>query len=444
MKFPLALFNPVTEAAVEAAPSASPAPTPAAPTPAPTPQRSAGDFMGRPGPAAPAKPDESQAPPPAARTSFIDRINETVKKPAAPAVEAKPEPAKPVEKPAPAVEKPVEAAKPDFDLSDWLKQHVPEAPDGVPATKLGEFKGIRELLSKALTDLKAQATENMMLKRGVPAPEAQKQVAAPLPETEAVKKLTLEYQQLQTKYDTELKAFNESKAKAELADNPAFMAQFDGTRANLVDEMTSVAQDAGIDAKIIEELTKAGSEYKIGKVLEEVEDKTAKALLAAKAKEFVGISKQKDAAMSNPLTELQRWRDYQDGLNGTMVSAMTDKMRGAYLQATVDVGPALAKEDVYFSTPAGRATLESLNLRFQNGLDLTPAEIVGALAKRDAFEAYRDYAEVQQKRIAELTAENARYAEAANTSSATDPSAPGGGQGGGGGFSMSSVWGGKK
>lgn len=427
------LFNEAVDPAAPAASGGGAAETPPAPL-------SAGDLLGV---SAPAKADETP------QGGLFEGIEQSLQANRdARAAEAAKAAEKPIEKPVdpaaekPKVEEPAKTEEKPFDWEARFSELIPEAPGGIPAAKVEEWKGLRNLLKTTLEDLKTTSTELAMLKSGKPVEKVDAPTEQALPETEAVKKLQLELQGLQSKYETDLKTFNEHKSRTDLKENPAFMAEYDGKRAGLFDEMTDVAKEAQIDESVLKAVTEAKSEYAIGKALEEVTDKTAKALIMSKAKEFLSLSKGKDAVLANPIEELKRWKDYQESLNGTAAASITDRMRGAYLKATVDVAPALAKDDVFFQTPGGKAVLNNLNVRFQSGFDLTPGEAVTALAKAEGFDVYRQFATRQQARIVELESMVAKYASA-DPAKASD----GGGSGGGNesaGFSMASVWGGGK
>jgi hypothetical protein len=328
---------------------------------------------------------------------------------------------------------------PGFDLGKWLKDHVPETPEGI--AKVEDWKAQRTLLSKALEDLKAVSIENEMLKAtGAKSAEAAKPGAPVMPESDAIKALQLELESVKTSTATELEEYRQHKARAELQDNHAFKAEFDGKRAAILDEMTGVVKDAELDEKLVNTLLEAGSEYKINKALEEVTDKTAKSLLASKAKSFLEISKAKDAALSKPIDEVKRWKDYHESLNGVMVTQVNERLRGGFVTAAAEVAAKLtsADGDIFFRTPGGAATLQQLTQRFQQGLDLTPAEVVEALAMRDGFQVYRGLSEKQAKTINELRALVQRY-ENQDPSKVVDPAAPKGG--GKAGFDMSTMFG---
>lgn len=322
-------------------------------------------------------------------------------------------------------------------LERWLKERVPDAPNGI--AKIEDWKSQRDVLKKALTDLQTVSLENEMLKKsGVKTDQKPGDGAQALPETEAVKKLSLELETLRKSYDTDLAEFKASKAKADLSGNQAFRAEFDGKRAAILDSMKSIVSEAGLDEQLVETLINAGSEFKVAKALEDLQDPTAKSLLIDKAKSFLDLTKQKDAALANPIEELKKWNDYAESLNGVVASRITDQLRGAYINA---VGEALEapeiKDDIFFSTPGGRSVFEQISQRFSRGLDLTPREVVTKMALAEAAPVYRAMAEKQAAEIARLTNELARYARQ-DPGQMHQQSAPGGSAKSG--FDPGAVW----
>lgn len=286
---------------------------------------------------------------------FINGV--TDKAPAAvPAVEPGKAPAAPAPEPAkPAAELGKEPAAPAaFDMQAWLDRHVPTDPKGI--AKVEDWKAQRGLLQKALADLNEVGLENAMLKQaGVkPAAAAADPNTPVLPETEAVKALQIENQALQQRYEADLLEWQAHKARNELEGIDAFRAEFDGRRAGLVAEMEAVAHDAGIDKAIVKALVDAGTEYKISKALEDLDDPTAKSLLTGKAREFVKLTHAKDAARRNPLEEVAKWRDYQESMRGVVATTVAKDLQGAYLNAVGKVATVLTgKEgDIFFRPPA--------------------------------------------------------------------------------------------
>ena len=71
-----------------------------------------------------------------------------------------------------------------------------------------------------------------------------------------------------------------------------------------------------------------------------------------------------------------------------------------------------ADGDIFFRTPGGRQTLEALSQRVSRGIDITPAEVVEALAAREAYTAYRAIGDKLAAENAQLRKDIARYAAA--------------------------------
>ena len=363
---------------------------------------------------------------------------------AVPAVDPGKAPAVPVPEPAkPAAEPAKEPAAPAaFDMQAWLDRHVPTDPKGI--AKVEDWKAQRGLLQKALADLNEVGLENAMLKQaGVkPAAAAADPNTPVLPETEAVKALQIENQALQQRYEADLQEWQAHKARNELEGIDAFRAEFDGRRAGLVAEMEAVAHDAGIDKAIVKALVDAGTEYKISKALEDLDDPTAKSLLTGKAREFVKLTQAKDAARQNPLEEVAKWRDYQESMRGVVATTVAKDLQGAYLNAVGEVATVLTgKEgDIFFQTPGGRQTLEGLSQRLSRGVDITPKEVIEALAWKEAGQVYRSLGVKQAQQIAALKQELARYgaADPARLAGEADPT---GGAGKGTGFDPARMFG---
>ena len=342
-------------------------------------------------------------------------------------------PAEPAKEPPPAAP----AASAAFDLNAWLKEQYPEAPDGV--VKLDNWKASRDInvkLIQSLADKEAELAAAKAERASVKADGG-----AALPETEAVKKLSLEMAALQQKYDAELGEYQKSKASGELEANHAFRQEHDGQRAALFDAAKEVADEAGISEDTLKSIFDADTEYKMARALSEVEDDTAAALLKEKANAFRGLTKAKETALKNPTGELQKWRDYEAGMPGVLAGKITEGLRQRFAAESLRVGKELAdpeKGEMFFRTPAGQAKLAEIQNRFDQGFDMTPAEHVRHMALAEAMPIYRDVATKQAKLIGELQSRLSRYERADPAQTGGQPA---GSNGAGKGFSVASLFG---
>ena len=261
-----------------------------------------------------------------------------------------------------------------------------------------------------------------------------------MPETEAVKRLSLEMAALQARYDKELGEYTTSKAAGELEANHAFRQEHDGQRAALFDAAKEVAGEAGISEEVLKSIFDADSEYKMAKALGAVEDETAAGLLKEKANQFRGLTRAKEMALKSPTAELQKWRDYEAGMPGVLSGKITEGLRQRFAAEAQSVGKELtdpATGELFFRTPAGKAVLAQIQARFDEGFDVTPAEHVRHMAMAEAMPVYRDVAAKQAARIVELQQRLSRYEKAEpNQGGAAPPAGVGKG-----GFDVASLFG---
>lgn len=320
----------------------------------------------------------------------------------------------------------------------WIKDHYPEAPEGI--AKVDNWKASRDINVKLIQSLAEKEAELEAAKAA--RAEVKADGVAALPETEAVKKLSLEMAQLQAKYDKELGEYTTSKAAGELEANHAFRQEHDGQRAALFDAAKEMADEAGISEETLKAIFDADTEYKMTKALAAVEDETASSLLKEKANQFRGLTRAKETALKSPTTELQKWRDYEAGMPGVLSGKITEGLRQRFAAEVVTVGKELtdsAKGEIFFRTPAGQAKLAEIQARFDRGFDVTPAEHVRHMAMAEAMPVYRDVATKQAATIVELQTRLSRYEKAEPNQGGAAPPA-GGGKGG---FNVATLFGGQ-
>ncbi len=343
--------------------------------------------------------------------------------------------------PEPAKETPpaTEAKAAGFSMEAWLKEQYPEAPEGI--AKVDNWKASRDINVKLIQTL-AEKEAELEAARATGAAGAGgsgrgsegsgQGDGATLPETEAVKRLSLEMATLQAKYDKKLGEYTTHKAAGELEANHAFRQEHDGQRAALFDAAKEVAGEAGISEETLQAIFDADSEYQMAKALGAVEDETAAGLLKEKANHFRGLTRAKEIALKSPTAELQKWRDYEAGMPGVLSGKITEGLRQRFAAEAQTVGKELtdpATGELFFLTPAGKAVLAQIQSRFDEGFDVTPAEHVRHMAMAEAMPIYRDVAAKQAATIVELQQRLSRY-EKAEPAQRGAPPAAGGGKGG--------------
>ncbi len=301
----------------------------------------------------------------------------------------------------PAVE-PAKAA--GFDYEAWVKSALPEAPEGI--AKVDNWKAQRVVTEKALRDLGVTAVERDELRSRLA--EMEKAGVKALPESEAVKALTVELETLRKTNDGELSEYRAHKATQALESNGAFRAEFDGKRASLLASAKAVGAEAEIDEAAIESIFNATTELKLAKALGAIEDADARGLIAVKARAFMDLSTAREAAVKNPVEALKSWEDYDTAVMGETAKGFT-KAFGDKLYGVLPSVAEKLKGDAFMGTAAGKGHLAKLGAMFQSGHIPNEATIVEALALRESAEVYREVAAQKSRRVVELEAALKEY-----------------------------------
>lgn len=280
---------------------------------------------------------------------------------------------------------------PSWDLSKFLAEKLPdEAPQilGDDKRKIESFTQQRTLLKGALGDLaKAELSQA----------ELKKQLA------ELQSKITSSGENSEQSFanDPEYKAWQEHKAKTELEQNDSFRQHYDGRRAELLAETEDILTDAGVEKELAEKIFSQNSEYGIANALGELDlDDTAESLLREKGKEFIKLSKERGKATStdNVFAALKEWQ-------GKAPSASAGaNFAGDFAAELGSVAEELAadKDDVFFQSNAGRATIKQLENDLQAGENFSAKQIATAILKSQAAETYRNYAADNVKKVIAL------------------------------------------
>lgn len=310
-----------------------------------------------------------------------------------------------------------------FDFQKWFAEKYPENPDPSKVAKAEDWKSARSIAAKAFEDLKSLSQRNAELKtrlanQGKPAPESAK--AAVMPESDAVKTLQLELEQLRQSQSAKLQEYEQFKATQDLASNPAFRQEFDGKRAALLEEMNGIAEEASVEKSIVEQALNAKTPFQLAKALNDIEDPTAKRLIEERAKSFMELSNKREAALKgNPLEELKKWNDYAESLNGNIGISYNQALQGQLVSSVPEVIQELTGEsgDMFFRTDGGRFIMQSLAQRFEGGDIPTAKEAVQAMALAQAAPFYRNMTKQLfqerlelQKALAEKDTQLSKYA----------------------------------
>lgn len=296
----------------------------------------------------------------------------------------------PVADPVDPVEKPAEVTSgdPAFDaFAKWMKDAYPENPEGIK--NVNNWKESRSLSEKLGREYGAVQLRLSQAEKELA--EARKAGGSVLPEAEAVKKLSAELETLRTSSTEELNSLREIKSKYDLENNAAFRQQFDGQRAGLLASAQEVAKEAGIDPAIVDKVFQATSEYSLARAIGAVEDADAKQLLAVKARAFMDLTKQRDAAVKNPLDSLKEWKNQEEALIGKTAKGFTAAF-GDQLYAALPTVQDKLKADPFMSTPAGAAQYERFSQMFKAGDIPDAPTLVEALVRMEAGEVYRETA----------------------------------------------------
>ena len=294
----------------------------------------------------------------------------------------------------------------------WMKEAYPEAPDGV--VKVDNWKTQRDLNARMAKEFGATSLELAQAKRELA--EAKKGGGAALPETEAVKKLTADLETLRVTHQTELSEWTAHKAKQELEGVDAFRREFDGKRVAMMEGAKEVAGEAGVAPEVVDKVFAATTELQLVKALNEIEDPDAKALIAEKARSFLSLTKQRDAAVTkDPVNTLKQWKDYEETVKGATAKGFTANFSNKLLAALPTVAAEL-KDDPFMSTAAGQAVMARLSAMFTGGAIPNEQSLVKALAQAESATVYRDgmakaiqTAAAHEKRVAELEKALSKY-----------------------------------
>lgn len=346
-------------------------------------------------------------------------------------------------------EKPPVVEKPSLGLMKWLEERFPEDPDPAKVAKIQDWKSSREVTKRFAEAAEQAVAEKMQLEQRLAAFEKATKAdgkAPTLPESEAVKQLQLQIEQLKQETSGKLSEYEKFKASQDLAANPAFRAEYDGKRAALVDELKGIAEEAKVDQSVVEAALSAKTPFQLAKVLDAVEDVTAKRLIEERAKSFIDLTNKREAALKgNPMDELAKWKDYETTMQGALAAQLTGNLKAQVLAAVPTVAEELAGEngDIYFRTPAGQAALAEISTRFENGWDLPATDVVKSMAQAKMGEFYAGMTQGLFKQLAELTDQLAAKDKELSRYAELEPrggGAPLGGGGGGSGFDIAGMF----
>lgn len=322
-------------------------------------------------------------------------------------------------------------------VAEFMRRFYSEAPEWMKdENNLQTWKDQREFMAKTLATVKEMSAAELALKQEIEAirqGKAPQAAAADANAPEALTKLQLELEAQRTKYETELKEWNEEKARRELSGLPAFRAEFEGKKAQVVEAAQSIAKEAGIADDVLKAILGATSEYSLAKTLEGVTDKTAANLLGEKARAYMDLDRKQNSTLkaNDPLAELEKWRRIEEANQGAIGARFTDALKAQFNAAVPQVVQALTGKDgdVFFRTSGGQTVLGMIANRFSNGMDLKPAEVLETMAHAQAYHVYRQLSATQASKIAELEKTLKQY-EAADPARVAGGAPPGGDPGG--------------
>ena len=357
-------------------------------------------FPGSSSTPAPAAPSVPAAPNPFEGTFGID-IGPAPGTPAAPSVT----PAAPA---TPDAILPTQSA-PGFSIEDFVSRHIadPEALFQGDGRKISQFKELRGLAEGAMRDLAAAQLELTQLRQAggtTPLPGT----GTPLPETEAVQKLTAELEALKPA----AQRWQEQEARQNLRQNPAFRHEFDQPRAAILREIESTATEIGLEKKDVEEFLRLDTEFKQARwIKDNVEDDVAAQLYKEKGKAFLGLTNQAQAVLTSddPIAALQQWEDYSSAFATKFAAKLGEDAARELQSATGRVVNSLAqKQDPFFTTESGKAVLTELTQRASEGRGFSAEEVVEAVATARSAVVYQALAQNLQQRAMAAEAELAR------------------------------------
>lgn len=298
---------------------------------------------------------------------------------------------------------------PGFSIEEFVSRHIadPEALFQGDGRKIGQFKELRGLFEGTARDLAAAQLELAQLRQAggtTPLPGT----GAPLPETEAVQKLTAEIEALKPA----AQRWQEQEARQNLRQNPAFRHEFDQPRAAILREIEATATEIGLEKKDVEEFLRLETEFKQAKwIKENVDDDVAADLYRDKGRQFLGLSNQAKAVIesADPIAALRDWDDYNSAF-GTKLAAKLEEGAAKELQAaTSRVITSLAQsQDPFFTTESGKSVLSELTQRASDGRGFSAEEVVEAVALARSATAYQTLAQNLQHRAVTAEREVAR------------------------------------
>lgn len=308
-----------------------------------------------------------------------------------------------------------------WDVARYLTEKVPAGKDlfGEDGKRVESWDKFRSVHSETMKALEAESAAKLKLEAEIQElRKAKPSGAASDADKEA---WALEMQALKDAHSKETEALRAKVAKIDLADNHAFKVEFDGKLARLHEEALEVVKAAGLSEDAVKAVFAAKNEYDLVKALREIEDEDAAGLLKEKARSFMDVQRERDAALNaaDPVKELAKWQDYEKQFQGVLSARFTDSLKSGLLAAVPEVAQKLQAEDPYFKTAAGQAALREIGARFEAGYDLSYEEVIGALAASRASSVHRGMA-------AELAKENAALKEKLARFERADPAAMGG------------------
>lgn len=298
-----------------------------------------------------------------------------------------------------------------FSIEDFVSRHIadPESIFQGDGRKISQFRELRGLFEGATRDLAAAQLELTQLRQAggaAPAPGAGS--GAPLPETEAVQKLTAEIEALKPA----AQRWQEQEARQNLRQNPAFRHEFDQPRAAILREIEATASEVGLEKKDVEEFLRLDTEFKQAKwIKDHVEDDVAAQLYKEKGREFLGLSNQAKTVLESddPIAALREWDDYNSAFASKFAAKLEESAARELQSATGKVvSNLMAGDNPFFATDSGKAVLSDLNRRASEGRGFSAEEVVESMALASAAPVYQALAQNLQQRALAAEQELAR------------------------------------
>jgi hypothetical protein len=295
-----------------------------------------------------------------------------------------------------------------LSLEDFVSKHIAD-PDTLfqgDGRKISQFRELRGLFEGATRDLAAAHLELSQLRQSqVAAPVSN---GAPLPETEAIQKLTAEVEALKPA----AQRWQEQEARQSIRQTPAFRAEFDAPRAEILREIGEVSDEIGLDREDVEEFLRLDTELKQSKwIRENVDDSDAADIYRQKGKAFLSMTKQATAVLesADPIAALRDWEDYNSAF-ATKFAAKLEESAAKELQGATSrvLGQLSAGADPFFATDSGKAVLSDLTRRAAEGRGFSADEVVEAVAMSRSAAAYQALAQNLQHRALAAERELAR------------------------------------